>query len=121
MIVEQERLEGVSTKCCKKSIVRLVHKLSQEGLVRLYRTVVVQDGISKKVNIFTHYCLVKWSLLNLDTVVLKSLHALAEIVTFWQYDFLCQKTVFDLRLMIYDEIIITEISQMALIKSPPLP
>ncbi|XP_040212931.1 general transcription factor 3C polypeptide 1 isoform X1 [Rana temporaria] len=54
MIVEQERLEGVATKCCKKSIVRLVHKLSQEGLVRLYRTVVVQDGISKKVEFVVH-------------------------------------------------------------------
>ncbi|CAI9600526.1 unnamed protein product [Staurois parvus] len=54
MIVEQERLEGVPTKCCKKSIVRLVHKLSQEGLVRLYRTVVVQDGIRKKVEFVVH-------------------------------------------------------------------
>ncbi|KAM5153267.1 general transcription factor 3C polypeptide 1 [Mantella aurantiaca] len=54
MIVEQERLEGVPTKCCKKSIVRLVYKLSQEGLVRLYRTVVVQDGISKKVEFVVH-------------------------------------------------------------------
>ncbi|KAM9305566.1 general transcription factor 3C polypeptide 1 [Gastrophryne carolinensis] len=54
MIVEQEKLEGVSTKCCKKSIVRLVHKLSQEGLVRVYRTVVVQDGISKKVEFVVH-------------------------------------------------------------------
>ncbi|XP_063790294.1 general transcription factor 3C polypeptide 1 isoform X2 [Pseudophryne corroboree] len=54
MIVEEEKQEGVSTKCCKKSIVRLVHKLSQEGLVRLYRTVVVQDGISKKVEFVVH-------------------------------------------------------------------
>ncbi|XP_018426794.1 PREDICTED: general transcription factor 3C polypeptide 1 [Nanorana parkeri] len=54
MIVEQERLEGVPTKCCKKSIVRLVQKLSQEGLVRLYRTIVVQDGISKKVEFVVH-------------------------------------------------------------------
>ncbi|XP_075421374.1 general transcription factor 3C polypeptide 1 isoform X2 [Ascaphus truei] len=54
MIVEQEKQEGVSTKCCKKSILRLVHKLSQEGLVRLYRTTVIQDGISKKVELVVH-------------------------------------------------------------------
>ncbi|CAJ0954418.1 unnamed protein product, partial [Ranitomeya imitator] len=48
MILEQERQDGVSTKCCKKSIRRLVQRLSQEGLVRLYNTVVVQDGVSKK-------------------------------------------------------------------------
>uniref|UniRef100_A0A8D0HWB2 Ral transcription factor IIIC subunit 1 n=1 Tax=Sphenodon punctatus TaxID=8508 RepID=A0A8D0HWB2_SPHPU len=49
MIMDQEKQEGVSTKCCKKSIVRLVQKLSQEGLLRLYRTTVIQDGISRKV------------------------------------------------------------------------
>ncbi|KAJ6655987.1 hypothetical protein lerEdw1_004572 [Lerista edwardsae] len=49
MVTDQERQEGVSTKCCKKSIVRLVQRLSQEGLLRLYRTTVVQDGISRKV------------------------------------------------------------------------
>uniref|UniRef100_A0A8C3ISL5 Ral transcription factor IIIC subunit 1 n=1 Tax=Chrysemys picta bellii TaxID=8478 RepID=A0A8C3ISL5_CHRPI len=54
MIMDQEKQEGVSTKCCKKSIVRLVHKLSQEGLVRLYRTTVIQDGISKKVEFVVH-------------------------------------------------------------------
>ncbi|XP_041432437.1 general transcription factor 3C polypeptide 1 isoform X2 [Xenopus laevis] len=54
MIMEHEKLEGVSTKCCKKSILRLVHKLSQEGLLRLYRTTVVQDGISKKVELVVH-------------------------------------------------------------------
>ncbi|XP_069839754.1 general transcription factor 3C polypeptide 1 [Dendropsophus ebraccatus] len=54
MIVEQEKQEGVSTKCCKKSIRRLVQRLSQEGLVRLYHTVVVQDGISKKVEFVVH-------------------------------------------------------------------
>ncbi|XP_068100737.1 general transcription factor 3C polypeptide 1 [Hyperolius riggenbachi] len=54
MIVEQERLEGVPTKCCKKSVARIVHKLSQEGLVRFYRTMVVQDGISKKVEFVVH-------------------------------------------------------------------
>lgn len=49
MVMDQEKQEGVSTKCCKKSIVRLVQKLAQEGLLRLYRTTVIQDGISKKV------------------------------------------------------------------------
>ncbi|XP_067407291.1 general transcription factor 3C polypeptide 1 isoform X2 [Emydura macquarii macquarii] len=54
MIMDQEKQEGVSTKCCKKSIIRLVHKLSQEGLLRLYRTTVIQDGISKKVEFVVH-------------------------------------------------------------------
>ncbi|XP_072839107.2 general transcription factor 3C polypeptide 1 isoform X1 [Pogona vitticeps] len=49
MIMDQEKQEGVPTRCCKKSIVRLVQKLSQEGLLRLYRTTVIQDGISRKV------------------------------------------------------------------------
>lgn len=49
MIMDQEKQEGVSTKCCKKSIVRLVRNLSEEGLLRLYRTTVIQDGIKKKV------------------------------------------------------------------------
>uniref|UniRef100_A0A8C5SBC3 Ral transcription factor IIIC subunit 1 n=1 Tax=Laticauda laticaudata TaxID=8630 RepID=A0A8C5SBC3_LATLA len=49
MIMDQEKQEGVVTRCCKKSIVRLVQKLSQEGLLRLFRTTVIQDGISRKV------------------------------------------------------------------------
>lgn len=49
MIMDQEKQEGVATKCCKKSIVRLVRNLSEEGLLRLYRTTVIQDGIKKKV------------------------------------------------------------------------
>lgn len=49
MIMDQEKQEGVSTKCCKKSIIRLVRNLSEEGLLRLYRTTVIQDGIKKKV------------------------------------------------------------------------
>lgn len=51
MIMDQEKQEGVSTKCCKKSIVRLVRNLSEEGLLRLYRTTVIQDGIKKKVTL----------------------------------------------------------------------
>ncbi|XP_027539298.1 general transcription factor 3C polypeptide 1 isoform X3 [Neopelma chrysocephalum] len=54
MVMDQEKQEGVSTKCCKKSIVRLVQKLAQEGLLRLYRTTVIQDGISKKVEFVVH-------------------------------------------------------------------
>ncbi|NXG68889.1 TF3C1 factor, partial [Baryphthengus martii] len=54
MIMDQEKQEGVSTKCCKKSIVRLVQRLAQEGLLRLYRTTVIQDGISKKVEFVVH-------------------------------------------------------------------
>uniref|UniRef100_A0A8C3LHT2 General transcription factor IIIC subunit 1 n=1 Tax=Chrysolophus pictus TaxID=9089 RepID=A0A8C3LHT2_CHRPC len=54
MVMDQEKQEGVSTKCCKKSIIRLVQKLSQEGLLRIYRTTVIQDGISKKVEFVVH-------------------------------------------------------------------
>ncbi|NXD78060.1 TF3C1 factor, partial [Halcyon senegalensis] len=54
MVMDQEKQEGVSTKCCKKSIVRLVQRLTQEGLLRLYRTTVIQDGISKKVEFVVH-------------------------------------------------------------------
>ncbi|NXY06078.1 TF3C1 factor, partial [Pteruthius melanotis] len=54
MITDQEKQEGVSTKCCKKSIVRLVQRLAREGLLRLYRTTVIQDGISKKVEFVVH-------------------------------------------------------------------
>ncbi|XP_074962233.1 general transcription factor 3C polypeptide 1 isoform X3 [Phalacrocorax aristotelis] len=54
MVMDQEKQEGVSTKCCKKSIIRLVQKLAQEGLLRLYRTTVIQDGVSKKVEFVVH-------------------------------------------------------------------
>ncbi|NXI56567.1 TF3C1 factor, partial [Chloroceryle aenea] len=54
MVMDQEKQEGVSTKCCKKSIIRLVQRLAQEGLLRLYRTTVIQDGISKKVEFVVH-------------------------------------------------------------------
>ncbi|XP_043567894.1 general transcription factor 3C polypeptide 1 isoform X2 [Chiloscyllium plagiosum] len=54
MIMEEEKQDGVVTRCCKKSIVRMVHKLSQEGLLRLFRTTVIQDGISKKVEFVAH-------------------------------------------------------------------
>ncbi|XP_067859493.1 general transcription factor 3C polypeptide 1 isoform X2 [Heptranchias perlo] len=54
MIMEEEKQDGVATRCCKKSIVRMVQRLSQEGLLRLFRTTVIQDGISKKVEFVAH-------------------------------------------------------------------
>ncbi|XP_009707373.1 PREDICTED: general transcription factor 3C polypeptide 1, partial [Cariama cristata] len=54
MVMDQEKQEGVATKCCKKSIIRLVQKLAREGLLRVYRTTVIQDGISKKVEFVVH-------------------------------------------------------------------
>ncbi|MBN3291836.1 TF3C1 factor, partial [Polypterus senegalus] len=54
MINDEEKQEGVATKCCKKSTLRLVQRLSQEGLLRLYRTTLVQDGINKKVELVVH-------------------------------------------------------------------
>uniref|UniRef100_A0A3B4ZLA2 General transcription factor IIIC subunit 1 n=1 Tax=Stegastes partitus TaxID=144197 RepID=A0A3B4ZLA2_9TELE len=54
MINEEEKQSGVSSKCCKKTIVRLIHGLSREGLLKMYTTTVVQDGISKKVDLIVH-------------------------------------------------------------------
>ncbi|KFQ55558.1 General transcription factor 3C polypeptide 1, partial [Nestor notabilis] len=54
MVMDQEKQEGVSTKCCKKSIIRLVQKLAREGLLRVYRTTVIQDGVSKKAEFVVH-------------------------------------------------------------------
>uniref|UniRef100_A0A3Q3AAB1 Ral transcription factor IIIC subunit 1 n=1 Tax=Kryptolebias marmoratus TaxID=37003 RepID=A0A3Q3AAB1_KRYMA len=54
LINDEEKQDGVSTKCCKKTILRLVHTLFREGLLKLYTTTVIQDGISKKVDIIVH-------------------------------------------------------------------
>ncbi|KAJ3614800.1 hypothetical protein NHX12_018370 [Muraenolepis orangiensis] len=54
MVNEEEKQDGVSTKCCKKSILRLIRLLSKEGLVKMYRTTVIQDGVSKKVEFVVH-------------------------------------------------------------------
>nr|XP_019958712.1 PREDICTED: general transcription factor 3C polypeptide 1 [Paralichthys olivaceus] len=54
MINDEEKLEGVSSKCCKKTILRLVHCLSREGLLKLYTTTVIQDGVTKKVQMVVH-------------------------------------------------------------------
>lgn len=50
MINDEEKQDGFSSKCCKKTILRLVHRLSREGLLKLYNTTIIQDGITKKVN-----------------------------------------------------------------------
>lgn len=49
MINDEEKQGGFSSKCCKKTILRLVHSLSREGLLKFYCTTVIQDGITKKV------------------------------------------------------------------------
>ncbi|KAL4624441.1 general transcription factor 3C polypeptide 1 [Arapaima gigas] len=54
MIMDEEKQAGVSTKCCKKSILRLLSSLSREGVLKLFRTTVIQDGISKKVEFVVH-------------------------------------------------------------------
>uniref|UniRef100_A0A8C4Z2P4 B-block binding subunit of TFIIIC domain-containing protein n=1 Tax=Gadus morhua TaxID=8049 RepID=A0A8C4Z2P4_GADMO len=54
MINDNEKLDGSSTKCCKKSILRLIRLLSKEGLVKMFRTTVIQDGVSKKVEFVVH-------------------------------------------------------------------
>ncbi|XP_070828041.1 general transcription factor 3C polypeptide 1 [Chaetodon trifascialis] len=54
MINNEEKQDGFSSKCCKKTIFRLVHNLSREGLLKIYRTTVIQDGITKKVEMVVH-------------------------------------------------------------------
>ncbi|XP_068606928.1 general transcription factor 3C polypeptide 1 [Brachionichthys hirsutus] len=54
MINDEEKQGGFVSKCCKKTILRLVQKLSREGLLRLYSTTVIQDGIHKKVELIVH-------------------------------------------------------------------
>uniref|UniRef100_A0A3B4UME3 Ral transcription factor IIIC subunit 1 n=1 Tax=Seriola dumerili TaxID=41447 RepID=A0A3B4UME3_SERDU len=54
MINDEEKQDGVSSKCCKKTILRLVHGLSREGLLKIYTTTVIQDGITKKVEMVVH-------------------------------------------------------------------
>lgn len=50
MINDEEKQEGFSSKCCKKTILRLVNSLSREGQLKFYCTTVIQDGITKKVD-----------------------------------------------------------------------
>ncbi|XP_070683568.1 general transcription factor 3C polypeptide 1 [Pempheris klunzingeri] len=54
MINEEEKQDGVSSKCCRKTILRLVHSLSREGLLKIYKTTVIQDGITKKIEMVVH-------------------------------------------------------------------
>uniref|UniRef100_A0A671TTZ8 Ral transcription factor IIIC subunit 1 n=1 Tax=Sparus aurata TaxID=8175 RepID=A0A671TTZ8_SPAAU len=54
MINDEEKQDGFSSKCCKKTILRLVHRLSREGLLKLYNTTIIQDGITKKVEMVVH-------------------------------------------------------------------
>ncbi|KAG7485330.1 hypothetical protein JOB18_008080 [Solea senegalensis] len=54
MINEEEKQDGISSKCCKKTILRLVHSLSREGLLKIFKTTVIQDGITKKVEMIVH-------------------------------------------------------------------
>ncbi|XP_056587821.1 general transcription factor 3C polypeptide 1 [Triplophysa dalaica] len=54
LLTEEERKDGVNTKVCKKSVMRLIRALSREGLLKLYRTIVIQDGIHKKVEFVVH-------------------------------------------------------------------
>ncbi|XP_048869314.1 general transcription factor 3C polypeptide 1-like isoform X3 [Brienomyrus brachyistius] len=54
MIMDEEKQDGVSTRCCKKSIMRLLRSLSREGMLKLFRTTIVQDGISRKVEFVVH-------------------------------------------------------------------
>ncbi|MEQ2278443.1 hypothetical protein XENORESO_018692 [Xenotaenia resolanae] len=51
IINDAEKQDGVNSKCCKKTVLRLVHSLSREGLLKLYTTTVIQDGVTKKVDI----------------------------------------------------------------------
>ncbi|XP_062304643.1 general transcription factor 3C polypeptide 1-like isoform X1 [Osmerus eperlanus] len=54
MIREAEVLEGVKTRCCRKTIVRLIHSLSREGMLKMFTTTIIQDGLSKKVDLIVH-------------------------------------------------------------------
>ncbi|KAM6972435.1 general transcription factor 3C polypeptide 1 [Aplochiton taeniatus] len=54
MINEEEKLEGVSTKCCKKSVLRIIRSLSKEGLIKMFTTTVMQDGVKKTVEFVAH-------------------------------------------------------------------
>uniref|UniRef100_A0A8D3EFK6 B-block binding subunit of TFIIIC domain-containing protein n=1 Tax=Scophthalmus maximus TaxID=52904 RepID=A0A8D3EFK6_SCOMX len=54
MINDEEKLDGVRFKCCKKTILRLVHSLSREGLLKMFTTTVIQDDITKKVEMVVH-------------------------------------------------------------------
>uniref|UniRef100_A0A8C1XUU2 General transcription factor IIIC subunit 1 n=1 Tax=Cyprinus carpio TaxID=7962 RepID=A0A8C1XUU2_CYPCA len=54
LLTEEEKKDGINTKVCKKSVVRLIRSLSREGLLKLYNTIVIQDGVQKKVEFVVH-------------------------------------------------------------------
>nr|XP_057921258.1 general transcription factor 3C polypeptide 1-like [Doryrhamphus excisus] len=54
LINNEEKGQGVTTKCCKKTTARLVQNLSREGLLKMFTTTVIQDGISKTVELIVH-------------------------------------------------------------------
>ncbi|XP_077574944.1 general transcription factor IIIC subunit 1 [Stigmatopora nigra] len=54
MINDEEKRQGFTTKCCKKTAARLVHTLSREGLLKIFTTTVIQDDMSRKVELFVH-------------------------------------------------------------------
>ncbi|XP_029312111.1 general transcription factor 3C polypeptide 1 isoform X2 [Cottoperca gobio] len=54
IINDEEKQDGISSKCCRKTILRLVDNLSREGLLKVYKTTVIQDGITKKVEMVVH-------------------------------------------------------------------
>ncbi|XP_056265529.1 general transcription factor 3C polypeptide 1-like isoform X2 [Pseudoliparis swirei] len=54
IIDEEEKNDGINTKCCRKTIFRLLDSLSREGLLKVYKTTVIQDGISKKIEMVVH-------------------------------------------------------------------
>ncbi|XP_028307045.1 general transcription factor 3C polypeptide 1 [Gouania willdenowi] len=54
LIHDEEKQYGFSTRCCKKTLTRIVQSLCREGLLKIYTTTVIQDGISKKVEMITH-------------------------------------------------------------------
>lgn len=54
MINEAEKQDGVSSKCCRKSILRIINSLSREGLLKIYMTTIIQDGITKKLELVVH-------------------------------------------------------------------
>uniref|UniRef100_A0A8C4RB76 General transcription factor 3C polypeptide 1 n=1 Tax=Eptatretus burgeri TaxID=7764 RepID=A0A8C4RB76_EPTBU len=54
IIGDVEKSEGVSTKCCRKSVLRLVQRLAAEHLLRIYHTTILQDDAQHKVLLIAH-------------------------------------------------------------------
>uniref|UniRef100_A0A7N6FIA8 General transcription factor IIIC subunit 1 n=1 Tax=Anabas testudineus TaxID=64144 RepID=A0A7N6FIA8_ANATE len=54
MINDEEKQDGISSKCCRKTILRLVNSLSRQGLLKIFTTTVIVDGITKKVEMVAH-------------------------------------------------------------------